>query len=325
MTDIEAFLHQAILQGKVERNLNQYAMRRLREAMGWIKARIAFYGLDGIAPEQQRRLQQLRTDVQGYMTDNFSLDLITQMEGSEVLNSYVDRQLELARQAVINTGGTVTRSLTSEQVINQGFHSVTVGGIPWNELVSVSLPRVVADKVARFIGLGLMDSEAKTVAAFDNVVVRTTRTQVEALITTGVQDTGSIAQQLLWQIETTPKWQEDNKLVWSAMLDSRVCATCVGLDGKRYDIGYVKVSPHPNCRCVLLPESFFYENGKPVDRPAEGDGGKVTDIKSTKRATEAWLKANEATAAAIFGKNRAARLRNGEISLDQAVKEMRGR
>ena len=326
MTDIEAFLNQAILQGKVEKTLNIYALRKLREAMGWIKARIAYYGLDGLVPSQQARLAQLRQDVEEYMGGNFAGELRTQMEGSEVLNTYIDRQLELARGAVEATGGTVTRSLTTEQAINQGFRSVTINGIPWDEFVAVRLPRSVADKVSRFVSLGLLDSEAKTVAAFDNTVVRTTRTQVEALITTGVHDTGSIAQQLIYQIETTPKWQEDNQQVWSAMLDSSVCSTCVGLDGKRYDMGYVKVSPHPNCRCVLLPESFFYEKGQPVLRPVDGDKG-VTEIPSTKKATETWLKDkdNTATANAIFGVKRAERLRKGDISLDQAVKEMRGR
>jgi hypothetical protein len=325
MTDIEAFLHQAILQGKVEKTLNIYAQRKLREAMGWIRSRIAYYELDGIAPSRQARLTQLRTDVEEYMGGNFADDLRTQVEGSKVLNEYVDRQLELARGAVESAGGTVTRSLTTEQAINQGFRSVTINGIPWDEFVGLRLPRSVADKVSRFVSLGLLDSEAKTVAAFDNAVVRTTRTQVEALITTGVHDTGSIAQQLIYQIETTPKWQEDNQQVWSAMLDSSVCATCVGLDGKRYDMGYRKVSPHPNCRCVMLPESFFYENGKPVGRPAEGDGDKVSEIKTTKKATEEWLRENESTAAAIFGRKRAQRLIDKQISLDQAVKEMRGR
>jgi hypothetical protein len=326
MTEIEAFLHQAILQGKVEKTLNIYAQRKLREAMGWIRARISFYGLDGITPSQQAKIRQLRQDVEEYMGGMFAGDLKSQVEGSKVLNDFVDRQMELARGAVEATGGTVSRSLTTEQVINQGFRNVTINGIPWDEFVGVRLPRAVADKVSRFVTLGLLDSEAKTVAAFDNVVVRTTKTQVEALITTGVHDTGSIAQQLIYQIETSPAWQEDNQQVWSAMLDSSVCATCVGKDGQRYPIDYIKVSPHPNCRCVLLPESFFTQDGQPVLRPVDGDKG-VTEIRSTKKATEAWLKDKDskATANSIFGVKRADRLREGKISLDQAVKEMRGR
>lgn len=317
--DIESFLAQAIRQRKLEQNLTRYSLKQLRDALSWVYARIDFYGLNDVVPNRAGLISQLRADVENYMTAEFATPLMRTMQSSEIMQDFVSSQMGLARSAVTATGGTVTGATTAAQLSTQALAAVTVNGIPWEEFVSVRLPRSVADKVARFVNLGLLDPEAKTVAAFDNAVLRTTKTSVEALITTGVHDTGNIAQQLLWNLEADPAWKEDNQQVWSALLDSVVCATCMGLDGKRFPMDYEKVSPHPQCRCVLLPESFFTEV-----RPAEGDGGELSDIQPTKKATEAWLRKNPQTAASILGKRRSQRFVDGKISLDRAIKEAGG-
>jgi hypothetical protein len=315
MTDLEEFLALAIRQRRLEQKLTKHALKRLREALGWVRGQIEFHGLNQIGPNRAERLKILRLEVEAYMREQYATPLMRTMQASEVMNDFIDQQLKLARQVVVSTGGVTTGSLTAAAVLPKAFEQVIVNGVPWGELLSDRLPRSVADKVSRMLGL-FPDDVGKV---FADAVIRPTERHVEAIITTGVQDTGSIAQQLLWQIETSPAWQEDNEQVWSAMLDSAVCATCMGLDGKRFPMDYVKVSPHPNCRCVLLPESFFTQ-----DRPARGDGGNTVDIPTTKKGVEAWLRQNPATASKILGKKRSEAFVAGKLSLDAAIKAAGG-
>lgn len=311
MTDLEEFLAQAIRQRKLEQKLTKHALKRLREALGWVRGQIEFHGLNQIGPNRAERLQVLRLEVESYMREQYATPLMQTMQASEVMNDFVEQQLKLARQVVVTTGGTTTAALTAAGVIPQAMGQVVVNGVPWGELLSERLPKSVADKVSRMLGL-FPDDVGKVYA---DAVVRPTERHVEAIITSGVQDTGSIAQQLLWQIETSPAWQEDTEQVWSAMLDSRVCATCMGRDGKRFPMDYVKQSPHPNCRCVLLPESFFTQ-----DRPARGDGGQTVDIDTTKKGTEDWLRRNPGTAVKVLGKKVGEAFVAGKVNLENAVK-----
>jgi hypothetical protein len=315
MTDLESFLAQAIRQRKLEQKLTKYALTRLREALGWVRGQIEFHGLTQIGPNRTERLKVLRMEVETYMKEQYATPLMQTMQVSEVMNDFIDQQLSLARQVVVATGGSASGALTASAVLPQAMGQVMVNGVPWGELLVDRLPASVADKVSRMLGL-FPDDVGKV---FADAIVRPTERHVEAIITSGVQDTGSIAQQLLWQIETSDAWKTDNQQVWSAMLDSRVCATCMGRDGKRYPMDYVKVSPHPNCRCVLLPESFFTQ-----DRPVEGDGGKVVDIDTTQRATEKWLRDNPQTARKVLGVKVGNQFVEGKISLDVAVKKAGG-
>ena len=312
--DIEQFLMQAIKQRKLEQKLTKHALKRLREALGWVRGQIDVYGLAEIGPNRADRIRELRSAVEAYMQQNYATPLMQTLQTSELMQEFVGQQLNLARQVVASTGATTTGGLTAAAVTSQAMEQVIVNGVPWGELLEDRLPRSVADKLSRLLGL-FPDDVGKV---FTDAVVRPTERHVQAIITSGVQDTGSIAQQLLWQIETSPKWQEDNRQVWSAMLDSRVCATCMGRDGKRFPMDYVKQSPHPNCRCVLLPESFFSQT-----RPAEGDS-KTAEIAPTKKATEAWLRGNPSTATAILGKKLGQDFVDGKLTLEAAINQRGG-
>lgn len=315
MTDLEEFLAQAIRQRKLESKLTKHALKRLREALGWVRGQIDVYGLGEIGPNRAARIQELRAAVEAYMAQSYATPLMQTMQASSVVEEFVDKQLDLARKVVASTGGTTTGALTAASVIPNAMGQAVINGVPWGEMLTERLPRSVADKLSRM--LGLFPDDVGQVYA--DAVIRPTERHVQAIITSGLQDTGSIAQQLLWQIETSPAWQADNQQVWSAMLDSRVCATCMGRDGKRFPMDYVKQSPHPNCRCVLLPESFFTQ-----DRPVEGDGGKVTEIDTSKKATEQWLRNNPATASAVLGKKISQDFVEGKIGLDAAINRAGG-
>jgi hypothetical protein len=315
MVDLEEFLAQAIRQRKLEAKLTRHALKRLREALGYVRGQIDVYGLAQIGPNRAERIRELRAAVEAYMAENFATPLMQTMQGSSVVEEFVDKQLSLARKVVESTGGTATGALTAKAIIPTAMDQVIINGVPWGEMLTQRLPNSVADKISRM--LGLFPDDIGQVYA--DAVIRPTERHVQAIITSGLQDTGSIAQQMLWQIETSTAWQTDNEQVWSALLDSRVCATCMGRDGKRYSMDYIKQSPHPNCRCVLLPASFFTQ-----DRPVEGDNGTVSEIDTTKKATETWLRKNPSTARAVLGKKISEDFVSGKIGLETAINRAGG-
>jgi len=315
MVDLEEFLAQAIRQRKLEQKLTRHALKKLREALAYVRGQIEVYGLSQIGPDRAKRIQELRTAIEAYMAESFASPLMQTMQGSSVVEEFVDKQLSLARKVVESTGGTATGALTAKAIIPTAMDQVIINGVPWGEMLTQRLPNSVADKVSRM--LGLFPDDIGQVYA--DAVIRPTERHVQALITSGLQDTGSISQQLLWQIETSTAWQTDNEQVWSALLDSRVCSTCMGRDGKRFPMDYVKQSPHPNCRCVLLPASFFTQG-----RPVEGDGGKVSEIDTSKKATEDWLRKNPGTARAVLGKKISEDFVSGKIGLETAINRAGG-
>jgi hypothetical protein len=200
-----------------------------------------------------------------------------------------------------------------------------VGGKTLSAQLTQTLPAAVADRVERFIRLGLSDLGGETFATYEDAVVRVTENNVEALIRTGVHEVGNAAQQAIYEFEADPEWLGPDGLVWTATLDSTVCPICLALDGKRYAADYRKVSPHPNCRCYLVPwkwrsEDMTGPNGQPVapQRLADGDGPEGG--LSFKVAAKRWVKDNPETAQAIFGKKLGQRLVDGEIGFDKAVK-----
>jgi hypothetical protein len=191
------------------------------------------------------------------------------------------------------------------------------------------LPAMVADRVERLIRLGVQDvAGGEVFATYENAVVRTVGNAVEATIRTGVHEAGGMAQQMIYQYETDPAWLGPDGLVWTAILDSRVCPVCLKLDGTRYQLGVPapyfdgenKTSPHPQCRCYLLPWKWRNdaEQGKPLNREATGDKG--AEALSFRAAASRWVRDNPETARSIFGKALGQRLIDGKIGFDQAVK-----
>jgi len=310
--DLEAFLAQAIQQRKLEAKLTRYALKQLREALGWVRGQIDVYGLNGITPNRAARIQELRAAVEAYMAQSYATPLMETIQASPIVEEFIDKQLDFARQVVATSGGTTTGALSANVVIPKVMGKVMLNGVPWGEVLTERLPKSVADRLAKAVGL--MPSDVGRV--FGDAVVKATERHVEAIITSGIQDAGGFAQQLLWQIETSPAWQEDNKLVWAALLDSSTCAVCMRLDGKRFPIDYEIQRPHVGCRCAVLPESFFAGQ-----RSALNDKEDLVAIGTTKKATEDWLRSNPETARAILGKKRAERFISGEIGLDRAINE----
>ena len=314
MEHLEEFLAQAIRQRKLEAKLTKHSLKRLREALGWVRGQIEFYGLSQIGPNRTQALEALRREVESYMAQRFSTPLMELMQTSDIVQSFVEKELQLARKIAETAGGAPTGVLSAASATPLAVSKVMVNGVSWGEMLTERLPKSVADKVNRMLGL-FPDDVGKV---FADAVIRPTERQVEALITSGVQDTGGLAQQLLWQVETDAAWQEDTVQIWSAMIDSRVCATCMGLDGTEFPMDYEKQSPHPNCRCVLLPKSFFEEG-----RSVVGDDG-IEMIDATAKGTEKWLRENPETAKGIFGKKISQKFLKGELSLDKAVRQAGG-
>lgn len=312
MTDLEEFLYQAIQQRKLEAKLTKHALKRLREALGWVRNQIDVYRLAEIGPSRAARIRELRALVQTYMAENYATPLMQTMQTSALVEEFVDKQLSLARQMVSTAGGTTTGALSAQAVIPEAMGKVMLNGVPWGEVLTERLPRSVADKLAG--SLGLMPKDIG--AVFGDAVVRPTERHVEAIITSGIQDVGGMAQQILWQVETDPAWRDGNEQVWTALLDSSTCAVCMRLDGKKYPMDYEIQKPHIKCRCTMVPASFFTQ-----ERPVEGDSGELVEIGTTKKATEAWLRSNPQTARAILGKKRSERFISGEIGLDRAINE----
>jgi hypothetical protein len=87
-----------------------------------------------------------------------------------------------------------------------------------------------------------------------------------------------------------------------------------------YFDGENKTSPHPQCRCYLLPWKWRNdtEQGQPLNREATGDKG--AQALSFRAAASRWVRDNPETARAIFGKELGQRLIDGKIGFDQAVK-----
>jgi hypothetical protein len=252
----------------------------------------------------------------------------------------VNSQLEFARQMVQLSGGTLTQagaagSLNVAQAVNQAI----VGGKPLATQLTQTLPALVADRVERYIRLGLSGAAGDVFATYGDAVVTITERNVEATIRTGVHEIGSAAQQAIYEFETDPAWMNANGLVWTAVLDGDVCPVCLKLDGGRYKLripgpyfdGRNKVSPHHQCRCYLLPYTWRTEKminpetGQEVlpQRPAEGDGGE--QVIGFKQSVKDWVKANPETTQAIFGKKLGADLVEGRIGFDKAVKQWSGK
>lgn len=71
-----------------------------------------------------------------------------------------------------------------------------------------------------------------------------------------------------------------------------------------------------NCRCYLIPSTWRGEDNR---RIVVGDIGE--QVVPFRTDVESWIRQNPDTAGEIFGKARAKRLIDGEISLDRAVRE----
>jgi hypothetical protein len=335
---IEAFLRNALAAKRVEDQQVRAALRELRPVLNAAENLVRNSGVLAIGPNREAIVQQVVQAVAGNVQQVWGIPLLSDMQTT--LAGYVNGQLEFARKMVELSGGTLTQpgaaaSLNVAQVVNQAI----VGGKPLATQLTQTLPAIVADRVERYIRLGLSSAGGDVFATYKDAVVTITERNVEATIRTGVHEIGSAAQQAIYEFETDPAWMNIHGLVWTAVLDSDVCPVCLALDGRRYKLGEPgryfdgrnKVSPHHQCRCYLLPYTWRTEQmtnpetGETTlpQRPAEGDNGE--DVIGFKASVKDWVKANPETTQAIFGKKLGTALVDGKIGFDKAVKQWSGK
>lgn len=324
---IEAFLRNALREKQLEDRLVRQALRDLRTTLTGVERVVGQSGLLAIGPNRDRAVEALVAAVSRSVRDSFGVPTLVAMQ--EALAPFIDRQLDFARQMVTMAGG---------ELVNQGAVSYTgaevqrlvndavAGGKTLSAQLTQTMPALVADRVERFIRLGLSDVGGETFRTYEDAVVRATENNVEALIRTSVHEVGNAAQQAIYEFEADPDWLDADGLQWTAVLDSSVCPICLALDGKRFPTGYRKVSPHYQCRCYLVPWKWRNQdmtdpdgNRVPPRRLADGDGPEgPLDFKV---AAKRWVKDNPETAQAIFGKKLGQQLVDGKISFDKAVKQ----
>lgn len=333
---VEAFLRNALRQKKLEDRLVGQALRDLRRTLVAIERVVGQAGVLSVGPDRERTIARVTKAVADSVQQSFGAPQLGALQ--DALRPFIEQQMDFARRMVTMAGGDLGQPLAAmtplqaSRLVNQAV----VAGKTLEAQLGASLPALVADRVERFIRLGLSDVSGEVVQTYQDAVVRVTERNVEALIRTGVHEVGSQAQSIIYAFETDPEWLGADGLVWTAVLDSRVCPVCMALDGRRYQQGEPgpyfdgtsKVSPHPQCRCYLLPWKWRNEDmqgpdgPEPVRREAKGDNG--AEALSFRTAAKTWVKQNPETAQAIFGKKLGQQLVDGKISFDQAVKRWNG-
>ena len=323
---VEEFLRNALRQKKLEDRLVQQALRDLRSTLASVEQVIGRSGVLSVGPNRERTIQAVVAAVARSVQETWGTPQLANLQ--QALTPFIEQQLGFARRMVTMAGGDLTAEgavQLSQAQASRIVNEAVVAGKTLSTQLTATLPAVVADRVERFIRLGLSDIGGEVVATYADAVVRTTENNVEAIIRTGIHEVGSAAQQAIYEFEADPAWMGAEGLVWTAVLDSSVCPICLKLDGKRFPTSYRKVSPHPQCRCYLLPYAWRNEDmtdsqGRqvPINRPAEGDSGEQTI--TFKQAAKTWVTDNPETAQAIFGKKLGQRLVDGEIGFDKAVK-----
>lgn len=323
---IELFLRNALREKALEQRLIRQALRDLRTTLVAVERVVGASGVLAVGPNRERTIRAVVAAVAKSVQESFGVPQLAALQ--QALAPFVEQQLDFARRMVTMAGGDLTQEgavqLTRAQA-QRLVNDAVVAGKTLSDQLTTTLPALVADRVERFARLGLSDIGGETFATYQDAVVRTTENNVEALIRTAVHEVGSAAQQAIYEVEADPDWLGPEGLVWTATLDSVVCPICVALDGKRFPTDYQKVSPHPNCRCYLVPWKWRNSDmtdpsgqSVPPQRPADGDGPE--GALSFKVAAKQWVKDNPATAQAIFGKKLGQQLVDGKIGFDKAVK-----
>lgn len=245
---IELFLRNALREKALEQRLIRQALRDLRTTLAAIERVVGASGVLAVGPNRERTIRAVVEAVARSVQESFGVPQLAALQ--EALTPFVEQQLDFARRMVTIAGG----DLTQEGAVQVGrtqvqriVNDAVVAGKTMSDQLTVALPAAVADRVERFVRLGLSDVGGQTFATYKDAVVRVTENNVEALVRTAVHEVGSAAQQAIYQVETDPDWLGPEGLVWTATLDSVVCPICVALDGKRFAVDYQKVSPHPNC------------------------------------------------------------------------------
>ena len=334
--EIELFLRNALREKALEDRLVKRALKDLRSTLGAIEQLVASSGALSLGINRERTIAAISSAVARNVQQTWGIPQLASLQ--QALQPFIEAQLEFGRKMVEAAGGTLAApgaaSLNAAQTVNDAI----VGGKTLRSQLTQTFPALVADRVERYVRLGLNQASGEVLEtiAYQDAVVAVTERNVEALIRTGVHEVGSAAQMAIYEFEADPDWLE-GKLTWTAVLDSAACPICIGLDGKDYELGTPgsyfdgrnKISPHPNCRCYMVPakwrdDDMTSPSGDAISarRPAEGDKGESTV--TFKKAAKTWVKENPETARQIFGKRLGDQLVAGTISFDKAVKQWSG-
>lgn len=327
MDPIEVFLRNALTVRAMEDRQVEAALAALRPLLDRIAAVIDQSGVMGLGLTREVTIQQLSDQIATAVSQQWGQPLLNRL--SEDLAPFVTEQQAFARRLVEASGGSLTQPGAAAGVnVGSMVGGTVVNGRTLAATLTQSVPQLIADRSERFIRLGGPDVEERQYA---DAVVRLTNANVEALIRTGVGGVADAAQAVIYEVEADPDWLE-GAMQWVAILDPRTCPICIAMDGRtlrvgqpaRYWDGRRKISPHPQCRCAVVPRRWTEPERAPdgrmvaPQRQAEGDEGERNI--GYRQAARQWLQGNPETARAIFGKRLGQQLLDGEISFDQAVR-----
>lgn len=325
---IIAFLRNALRQKALEDRLINQAVADLRSTLRAVEGILQQSSALTVGINRQRAIESVAAAVARNVQQAWGVPELAKLQ--QALTPFIEEQLEFGRRVIDLAGGTLSNPGAATLAANQAVNNAVIGGKTLAETLTQSFPALVADRVERYLRLGLQQAAGEVeVIGYKDAVVAVSERNVTAIIRTGVQEVASAAQQAIYEFEADPDWLE-GRLTWTAVLDSAVCPVCIGLDGKEYELGQPgayfdgrnKVSPHPQCRCYMLPSKWREETMQPPDggrpqptaRPAEGDSGEQTI--SFRKTVNQWLRDNPDTTKQIFGKRLGLRLLDREDKLD---------
>ena len=325
---IIAFLRNALRQKALEDRLINQAVADLRSTLRAVEGILQQSSALTVGINRQRAIESVAAAVARNVQQAWGVPELAKLQ--QALTPFIEEQLEFGRRVIDLAGGTLSNPGAATLAANQAVNNAVIGGKTLAETLTQSFPALVADRVERYLRLGLQQAAGEVeVIGYKDAVVAVSERNVTAIIRTGVQEVASAAQQAIYAFEADPDWLE-GRLTWTAVLDSAVCPVCIGLDGKEYELGQPgayfdgrnKVSPHPQCRCYMLPSKWREETMQPPDggrpqptaRPAEGDSGEQTI--SFRKTVNQWLRDNPDTTKQIFGKRLGSRLLDREDKLD---------
>lgn len=317
---IERFLRNAVRQRSTEDAILRQILRDLRLSLESVRRFLDGADLLTPSPGREAAIRTAVNAIAASMSRQWGQPALQGFQ--EAMLPWFEQQLSMAREmarlagdSLPNAGAVTAANAGLPRIVN----NAVVGGKTLAQSLQATVPSLVADRVERLVRLGLSDVAGETFATYKDAVVRTTENAVEAIIRTGVHEVGSFAQQLVYEVETSPEFRTKTALVWTAVLDGRTCPICVGLDGKRFPPDYKKVSPHFNCRCWLVPAEW--RNDPDASRPS-GEGLTGPEVSYSVKARD-WVRSNPEAAQSIFGKALGKRLSDGEIDFNQALRQWR--
>lgn len=331
---INARLMDAILRHRhfllrAENGVVKDTVEALREArssiVGALGEAAADAGVDDVGGFRQRRLRTIQRRIEA-MLGSTRTDTVTALrEGLErVIEKEMEVQANLLRR---NLPEPVAVDLVGPDIDRvRQLAEQPIGGQVWTERVGANFQEM-GEQINRSLTTSFTTGEGIGAAQ------RRLRQHVEQL---GIQRATLIARTEIQRAanDSALALYERNRDVikgvqWVSTLDSRTCLICASLDGQTWRIGESHPRPvtgsHPACRCFMSPVTRSWEElgidreEFPPSTRASMDGqvpGSV-DYRS-------WLDGqSEDFQREVLGASRFERFRDGDLELDQMVRDQR--